>query len=223
MHAGHVRKIYLMDKGEPIPSAIRSSGKYVNHSILSILLPFPHPINWNISQHDTLKQGRQWKHSTLAMCVGKRSSRGFFVNIESTVIPDFFLWFQLQCGSRQKRNLSVPMPTELKSNKKLSLVLLTEVYLSSFDFFFFPPSNLIWNSKSYFGVARALSRHHLVSRLTCGEMSETGWAGKWTGRPGLLSRDGMVFSSVLGSDCVYTLGLSTIEILFLCSERKKRG
>lgn len=137
MHAGHVRKIYLMDKGEPIPSAIRSSGKYVNHSILSILLPFPHPINWNISQHDTLKQERQWKHSTLAMCVGKRSSRGFFVNIESTVIPDFFLWFQLQCGSRQKRNLSVPMPTELKSNKKLSLGLLTEVYLSSFDFFFF--------------------------------------------------------------------------------------
>lgn len=47
----------------------------------------------------------------------------------------------------------------------------------------------------------------LLLCLTCGEMSEAGWAERWAAWPGQASRDGTASSSGPGSGCVYTLDL----------------
>lgn len=57
-------------------------------------------------------------------------------------------------------------------------------------------------------------------RLTCGEMSEAGWAERWKGWPGRASTGGTASSSGPGSGCAGTPGLWTTGSLCLCSERQ---
>lgn len=59
-------------------------------------------------------------------------------------------------------------------------------------------------------------------RLTCGEMSEAGWAERWKGWPGRASTGGTASSSGPGSGCAGTPGLWTTGSLCLCSERQDR-
>lgn len=60
-----------------------------------------------------------------------------------------------------------------------------------------------------------------LTGLTCGEMSEAGWAERSGAWPGQASRGGTASSSGPGSGCVCTPDLWTRGNLCLCSERER--